>query len=85
MFNHFIGNNLLIPSQTGFLPGDSCIADPLAIIHEIQADFDSNPPVDVRVVFLDISEAFDKVWHKGVLLNLNPIFIILAIDNKELS
>ena len=35
------------------------------IIHEIQTSFDRNPPADVRGVFLDISKAFDKVWHKG--------------------
>ena len=22
---------------------------------------------EVRVVFLDISKAFDKVWHKGII------------------
>ena len=53
--------NIFTPSQSGFLPGDSCIAQLLAIIHEIQANFDRDPPVDVRGVFLDISKAFDKV------------------------
>ena len=35
----------------------------LSISHEIQTAFDENPTVDVRGVFLDISKAFDKVWH----------------------
>ena len=61
LFNHFQSNKLFISSQSSFLPGDSCIAQLLSIIREIQTSFDNNPTVDVRGVFLDISEAFDKV------------------------
>ena len=61
LFNYFKNNKLFTPSQSGFLPGDSCIAQLLSIIHEIQTAFDNNPAVDMR--FLDISKAFDKVWH----------------------
>ena len=70
MFNHFIDNKRFTPSQSGFLQGDSCIAQLLAIIHEIQYNFDSNPPVNVRGVFLGISKAFNKVWDKGLLFKL---------------
>ena len=59
-----------MPSQSGFLPGDSCIAQLLSIIHEIQSAFDNNPTVDVRGVLLDISKAFDKVWHAGLVFKL---------------
>ena len=65
--NHFVSKKLFTPSQSGFLPGDSCIAQVLSINHEIETSFDSDPPADVRGVFLDISKAFDKVWHKGLL------------------
>ena len=67
LFNHFVSNKLFTPSQSGFLAGDSCIAQLLSIIHEIQTSFDSNPPADVKGVFLDISKAFDKVCHEGLL------------------
>ena len=61
LFNYFQSNRLFTSSQSGFLPGDSCIAQLLSIIHEIQTAFDENPTVDVRGVFLDLSKAFDKV------------------------
>ena len=70
LFNYFQSNRLFTPSQSGFLPGDSCIAQLLSIIHEIQTVFDENPNVDVRGVFLDISKAFDKVWHDRIIFKL---------------
>ena len=70
LFNYFLSNKLFTPSQSGFLPGDSCIAQLLSIFHEIQSAFDENPTVDVRGVFLDISKAFDKVWHDGLIFKL---------------
>ena len=70
LFNHFVSNKLFTPSQLDFLPGESCIAQLLSIIHETQTSFDSNPLADVADVFLDISKAFDKVWHKGLLYKL---------------
>ena len=52
------------------MPGDSCIAQLLSIIHETQTAFGNNPAVDVRGVSLDISNAFDKVWHIRLLFKL---------------
>ena len=70
LFNCFLSNKLFTSSQSGFLSGDSCIAQLLSIIHEIQTAFDENPTFDVRGVFLDISKAFDKVWHDGLIFKL---------------
>ena len=75
LFNHFIRNKLFTPSQFGFLPGNSCIAQFLAIIHEIKTNIDINPPVDMRSVFLDISKTFDKFWHKGLLFKLKSYVV----------
>ena len=58
LFNYIQSNRLFTPSQSGFLPGDSCIAQSLSMIHEIQTAFDENSTVHVRGVFLDLSKAF---------------------------
>ena len=70
LLSYFVFKKLFTKCQSGFVPGDSCISQLLSIIHEIQSSFDSNPTTDVREVFLDISKAFDKVWHEGLLFKL---------------
>ena len=68
MFRFFLDNKLITSNQSGFKPGDSCINQLLSITHEIYKSFDDG--LEVRSVFLDISKAFDKVWHEGVIFKL---------------
>ena len=70
MFNHFIENDLLSPHQSGFIPGDWCVQQLISITSEIYNAFDYNPSLEVRGVFLDISKAFGKVWHDGLIYKL---------------
>ena len=65
MFGFFIENNLISQHQSGFKPGDSCINQLLSVTHKIYKSFDEG--FYVRSVFLDISKAFDKVWHDGII------------------
>ena len=68
VFRFLIGNNLISSNQSGFKPGDSWINQFLSIAHEIYKPFDDE--FKVRVVFLNISKAFDIVWRKGVIFKL---------------
>ena len=68
MYSFFIENDLISANQSGFKQGDSCINQILSITHEIYQSIDQG--YEVRGVFLDISKAFDKVWHKGLLFKL---------------
>ena len=68
MYSFFIENDLISANQSGFKQGDSCINQLLSITHEIYQSLDQG--YEVRGVFLDISKAFDKVWHKGLLFKL---------------
>ena len=68
--SHLVSYDLLNPNQSGFRPGDSTINQLISITHTIFKAFDCNPPLDVRSVYLDISKAFDRVWHDGLMYKL---------------
>ena len=70
LYDYFINNNFITPCQSGFIKGDSCVKQLLAITHEIRKNFDANPSIDTIGVFLDMSNAFDKVWHNGLICKL---------------
>ena len=68
LFDFLNQNDLISPAQSGFKPGDSCINQLLSITHEIYHSMDEG--YEIRGVFLDISKAFDKVWHEGLVFKL---------------
>ena len=70
LYKDFKENNLLSPHQSGFIPGDSCVQQLIAITHEGYKSFECSPSLEVRGVFLDISKDFHKVWHDGLLYKL---------------
>ena len=74
MFNFFVENKLISSNQSGFKPGESCINRLLSITHDIYESFDVG--LEVRSVFLDISKAFDKVWHDGIIYKLTQNVVL---------
>ena len=75
IYNFLLEKRLLNPNQLGFRRSDSCVNQLLAITHEMFEAFGCNPPLEVRSIFLDISKAFDKVWHKRLLYKLKSMGI----------
>ena len=67
IFNFADTRNMLSVDQQGFRPGDSWVHQLISIVHDINNAFDVNLSLEVRAVFFDVSEAFDRVWHKGLL------------------
>ena len=39
----------------------------IAIVHDIVSSLDENKSLETRGVFLDMSKAFDKVWHHDLI------------------
>ena len=70
IYCHLCHNDLLTVHQSGFYPGDSTINQLLAITHRIYSGFEAMPSKESRAVFLDLSKAFDRVWHEGLLYKL---------------
>ena len=68
MYNFFMENNLLYKYQSGFLPNHSTNYQLIDMFHHICQSFDNKQ--FSCIVFCDISKAFDRVWHKGLLHKL---------------
>ena len=68
LFNHLRDNNLLSSLQSGFIPGDSTVNQLTFLYNTFCQALNSGK--EVRAVFCDISKAFDRVWHAGLLLKL---------------
>ena len=73
VYNFFHTNNLLTKHQSGFRPGDSTVNQLAYLYHVFSEALDKKK--DVRIVFCDVSKAFDKVWHEGLLYKLKMIGI----------
>jgi len=68
MFIFYRETDFFTPFQSGFVPKDSTVNKPLSIYHYICIALDEGK--EVRAVFCNISKAFDRVWHGGLLLKL---------------
>ena len=68
LFKHCLENDIISQKQAAYLKGDSTVSQLLYIVHNIRKNW-----CDRKVtqgLFLDVSSAFDKVWHSGLLAKL---------------
>ena len=79
VFNYLRDHNILSPLQSGFIPGDSTVNQLVDIYNTFCKAIDDG--LEVRAVFCDISKAFDRVWHKGLIYKLKSI----GIDGRLLA
>ena len=70
LYSYLSSSNHIAANQSGFRPGDSCSNQLLFLVNEIHKAFEDPKSLELRAVFLDISKAFDKVWHEGLLFKL---------------
>ena len=70
LYHYLNSNNLITRNLSGFRPGDSTTNQLLFLVDEIHQAFENRNSLEVRAVFLDISKAFDKVWHDGLIIKL---------------
>ena len=68
MFNFLKDREFFTSYQSGFLPGDSTVNQLTYLYNTFCKALDNG--LEVRVVFFDISKAFDKVWHRGLIFKL---------------
>jgi len=73
LYSFCIANNILTPKNSGFKLLDSTVYQLIHIVDKIHKGLDDKK--DACMVFLDISKAFDKVYHKGLLFKLRQFGI----------
>ena len=66
LYSYLNNNSLVTHNQSG----DSTTNQLLFLVNEIHEAFEDPKSLEVRAVFLDISKAFDKVYHQGLLFKL---------------
>ena len=63
VYNHLMANSLIYKFQSGFLPGHSTVHHHTCL-HVALENYETTCHF-----FCDISKAFDRVWHRGLILN----------------
>jgi len=82
--------NILPKSQFGFRRKHNTTQQIHRIVDKISSSFESKQ--FCPAIFLDISQAFDRVWHDGLLFKLkhflpSPYFLLIKsyLDNRSFS
>ena len=73
LYNYLVDYNKITSVQSGFRPKDSAVFQLIDLYDTFCRALDDGK--EVRVVFCDISKAFDRVWHRGLLFKLRRMGI----------
>ena len=68
LLQHLLKNKLITKFQAAYIPSDSTAQQLITMIHQIKLAMASRAVA--HGVFLDVSAAFDAVWHQGLLAKL---------------
>ena len=68
MYNYCVQNNILTARNSGFKKMDSAINQLIHLSHLIYKGLDDE--MKIGMIFMDITKAFDKIWHKGLIYKL---------------
>ena len=71
LYNFLDNKGYFYRFQSGFRSGDSTVMQLSYIVDKIYKALEKGR--EVRAVFLDISKAFDRVWHRGLLAKLKSL------------
>ena len=75
LYEYLTENRLLTEKNSGFKKKDSTTNQLLKIVHQIYQYI--NDGKDTCMVFLDVSKAFDNVWHKGLFFKLRKMVYVV--------
>jgi hypothetical protein len=73
LYSYCNTNNLLNECNSGFKKFDSAINRLLSLTKDIQDGLDKHK--EIILIFMDISKAFDRVWHPGLIFKLKQLGI----------
>ena len=79
LISHLVTNNIITDYQAAYLKGDSTTLQLLHLTHKIREAWANN--LIAHAAFLDVSAAFDAVWHKGLLARLKQAGISGTLHN----
>ena len=71
LFNYLRDHKLISIYQSGFTPGDCTTNQLVSMYHEVCTALENQN--NIQLIFFDISKAFDKVWHKGLVYKLESV------------
>ena len=74
VYNYLHKHKILTDHQSGFRPNDSSVNQLAYLYHQFCLALDQKK--DIRLVFCDITKAFDRVWYEGIIYKLQKIGIV---------